>query len=146
MRSRVVDTDPSGRRTMLLVFDTGEEALGGLTEFAAEHGLTGCAFTAIGALREVAVGYWNWDRKDYDRIEIAEQVEVVALTGNVASGPDGRAKVHAHIVVAKRDGTAHGGHLLRGIVRPTLEVVLTELPAHLHRRTDETTGLALLAP
>jgi predicted DNA-binding protein with PD1-like motif len=48
------------------------------------------------------------------------------------------------VVVAKRDGTAHGGHLLHAIVRPTLEVILTESPAWLHREFDEASGLALI--
>jgi hypothetical protein len=29
-------------------------------------------------------------------------------------------------------------------VRPTLELVVTESPAHLHKRKDPTTGLALI--
>jgi predicted DNA-binding protein with PD1-like motif len=47
-------------------------------------------------------------------------------------------------VIGKADGTAHGGHLLEAHVRPTLEVIVTESPAHLHRRSDPETGLALL--
>jgi predicted DNA-binding protein with PD1-like motif len=34
--------------------------------------------------------------------------------------------------------------LLEGHVRPTLEVVVTETPAHLHRRFDPDAGLALI--
>jgi predicted DNA-binding protein with PD1-like motif len=56
----------------------------------------------------------------------------------------GAPKLHAHAVVAKSDGSAHGGHLLQGIVRPTLEVVLSESPAWLHREVDEATGLPLI--
>jgi predicted DNA-binding protein with PD1-like motif len=46
--------------------------------------------------------------------------------------------------VGNRDGAAMGGHLLSGHVRPTLELVVTEAPAHLRRKTDSKTGLALL--
>lgn len=145
MRSRLLSTS-DGRRTMVLVFDVGDEVAAGLTAFATEQSVTGASLTAIGALREVTLGYWNPETREYERIEIGEQVEVVSLVGNIAMGPGGEPKLHAHVVVAMRDGSAHGGHLLRGIVRPTLEVVLTELPAELHRRTDEATGLALLAP
>jgi len=53
-------------------------------------------------------------------------------------------KLHAHVVLGKSDATAHGGHLLEGVVRPTLEVVLTELPRQLHRRLDRESGLALI--
>ena len=74
-----------------------------------------------------------------------EQVEVLSLAGDITSGPEGR-KVHAHVVMGKADGTAHGGHLIEARVRPTLEIVLTEAPRHLHRRFDSTSGLALIDP
>jgi predicted DNA-binding protein with PD1-like motif len=57
---------------------------------------------------------------------------------------DGEPKIHAHVVVGRRDGTALGGHLLDARVRPTLEVVLVETPATLRRTIDKTTGLPLL--
>ena len=133
-----------GRRTFALVFDIGDEIAGGLSAFAREHGVRGAYFTAIGALRDVTLGYWDWDTKDYRRIPLREQVEVLSLAGNVALGPDGAERVHAHVVVGKADGTAHGGHLLEGHVRPTLEVILVESQQQLRRTHDPTTGLALI--
>jgi predicted DNA-binding protein with PD1-like motif len=133
-----------GRRTFAIVFGTGDEVAKGLFGFAHEHGVGGAYFTAIGALREVTLGYWDWTTKDYRRIPVREQVEVLSLAGNVALGPDGVPKVHAHVVVGKADGTAHGGHLLEGHVRPTLEVILVESPRHLRRTHDPETGLALI--
>jgi predicted DNA-binding protein with PD1-like motif len=133
-----------GRRTFAVVFDTGDEVTGGLLDFARRHGIAGAYFTAIGALRDVTLGYWRWETKDYERIPLREQVEVLSLAGNVALAPDGAPKVHAHVVVGKADGTAHGGHLLEGHVRPTLEVMLVESPRHLRRTHDPATGLALL--
>ena len=35
-------------------------------------------------------------------------------------------------------------HLLRGVVRPTLEVVLHRSPEHLRKRHDPASGLALI--
>jgi predicted DNA-binding protein with PD1-like motif len=135
-----------GRRTFAIVFGTGEEVGGGLFAFAHENGIGGAYFTAIGALREVTLGYWDWETKDYRRIPVGEQVEVLSLAGNIALTPDGSTKVHAHVVVGKADGTAHGGHLLEGHVRPTLELILVETPRHLRRTFDPRTGLALLDP
>jgi uncharacterized protein len=133
-----------GRRTFAIVFDTGDEVAAGLLAFAREHEIAGAYFTAIGALRDVTLGYWRWETKHYERIPLREQVEVLSLAGNVALAPDGAPKVHAHVVVGKSDGTAHGGHLLEGHVRPTLEVMLVESPRHLRRTHDPATGLALL--
>ena len=70
---------------------------------------------------------------------------MVSLVGDIAC-KDGAPKVHAHLVVAKRDGSAHGGHLLSARVRPTLELVLVESPARLRRRYDPDSGLALIDP
>lgn len=135
--------DHSGERTFALVFAAGEEVLDGLRDFAGESNLTAAHFTAIGAFRDLLLGFFDPDRKEYLRIPLDEQVEVLSLIGNVAQH-EGKPKVHVHAVVGKRDGTAHGGHLLEAHVRPTLEVIIVESPAHLRRSTDEATGLALL--
>ena len=144
MRSKLLD-EHGGRRTYAVIFDIGEEVSEGLREFAREHRLEGSHFTAIGALRRVVLGFWDWDAKDYERIPLEEQVEVLSLIGNVARSPDGDPRVHAHVVVGRRDGSARGGHLLEAEVRPTLEVILTESPEHLKRRHDARTGLALIS-
>jgi len=133
-----------GRRTLLAVFDIGDEVSEGLLSIASEHEIEGAYFTGIGALSEATLGYWEWESKSYREISVREQLEVLSLTGNVALGPDGETKVHAHIVAGKRDGTAHGGHLLAARVRPTLEVIIVEVPEHLRRRLDAQTGLPLL--
>jgi predicted DNA-binding protein with PD1-like motif len=52
--------------------------------------------------------------------------------------------VHAHVVLGKADATAHGGHLVEGHVRPTLEIIVTETPRHLRRRFDPHSKLALI--
>lgn len=141
MKSKLIHADR--QRTYALVFDIGDEVMEGLHAFAVEHGLTAAQFTGIGALSEVTLGYFDWEQKNYEEIPMAEQVEVLTLAGDVAV-KNGKPQVHAHVAVAKRDGTAHGGHLLRGLVRPTLEVILVESPEHLQKKLDEETGLALI--
>jgi uncharacterized protein len=126
-----------------LVFDKGDEPIAELEGFAREHGVTAASFTGIGAFDDVVLGYFDRGAKEYEEIPVREQVEVLALAGDVAVA-DGEPKVHAHVVVGKRDGTAHGGHLLRGRVWPTLEVVLTESPVELRKAYDPETGLALI--
>ena len=143
MRAKEIESH-DGSRTFAIVFDTGDEVTRGLLEFAKQHAIAGAYFTAIGALRDVTLGYWRWETKQYERIPVREQVEVLSLAGNVALAPDGAPKVHAHVVVGKADGTAHGGHLLDGHVRPTLEVILVESPQYLRRTHDPATGLALI--
>src|SRR5438132_13436046 len=141
MRAKLINE--AAERTFALIFATGEEASSGLLRFAQEHNLTASRFTAIGAFERVTLGYFDWSRKDYDRICIEEQVEVLSLIGDIAL-EGAKPRVHAHVVVGKRDGTAHGGHLLEGYVRPTLEVMLIESPSHLARTYDAASGLAVI--
>jgi uncharacterized protein len=141
MKSKLIHDAP--QRTFAVVFDKGDEVLENLLAFAKERRLSAAEFTGLGALSDAVLGYFDWQKKDYKRILIDEQVEVLNLTGNVALA-DGEPKLHPHIVLGKADGTAHGGHLLEAHVRPTLEVIVTESPAHLQRRSDPETGLALL--
>jgi predicted DNA-binding protein with PD1-like motif len=143
MRSKLIHQ--AAERTWALVFDTGDDVLPGLLAFAREQGLTATRFSAIGAFERLTLGYFDWRAKDYLKIPVDEQVEVVSLIGDIAR--KGREpQVHAHVVVAKRDGSAHGGHLLAAIVRPTLEVMLIESPSYLARRFDAASGLALIDP
>jgi hypothetical protein len=116
-----------------------------LTSFAAEHRLRASHFTAIGAFSSAVVAYFDWTAKEYRHIAIDEQVEVLSLAGDITS-EDGKSKVHAHVVLGKADATAHGGHLINGHTRPTLEIVITETPRHLYRRFDAASGLALIDP
>jgi len=141
MKSKLIHDAPP--RTYAVVFDQGDEVIEQLLAFAREHALSAAEFTGIGALSDAVLGYFDWQKKDYTRIGVNEQVEVLSLTGNIALA-DGEPKLHAHIVLGKADGTAHGGHLLEAHVRPTLELIVTESPRHLERRSDPKTGLALL--
>ncbi|HZO02977.1 MAG TPA: PPC domain-containing DNA-binding protein [Burkholderiales bacterium] len=140
---RVKLLNDNGERVFAVIFETGDDPVTGLTRFAEERGLGASAFTAIGAFSEATLGYFDWDRKDYDRIPVNEQVEVLALVGDIAL-QDRKPKLHAHVVLGRRDGSACGGHLLAARVRPTLEVILTESPVHLRRKHDPASGLALI--
>jgi predicted DNA-binding protein with PD1-like motif len=142
MKSKLI-YEHHGEKTFALIFDTGDEVMSNLVEFAGSNKLGAARLTAIGAFREVTLGYFDWEKKDYKKIPVREQVEVLSLIGDVAL-KDGEPKVHAHVVVGRSDGTTMGGHLIEARVRPTLEVILTESPAHLQKQVDEESGLALI--
>lgn len=130
-------------RNHLLVFQTGDDFLPLLTAFATRNQFEGASFSAIGAFVQSTVAYWNWDTKEYEHIEVGEQVEVLSLSGSIArSGAE--PKLHAHAVLGRRDGSTIGGHLIRGTVRPTLECFVVQYGPRLTRTRDVTTGLWLL--
>jgi hypothetical protein len=143
MKAKQIDTQ-NGSKTFAVIFSIGDEVASGLAEFARQNRLGAAHFTAIGAFRDVTLGYFDWERKDYKKIPLNEQVEVLSLVGDITLDEKGNPKVHAHVVVGRSDGTAHGGHLLAAHVRPTLEVIVVESPQHLQRRHDPESGLALI--
>lgn len=145
MKTKQLDPGP-GQKTYLIVLSPDEEVLPSLNEFARTHGLGAAQFSAIGAFSRATLGYFDWEKKDYLRIEVDEQVEVASLTGDVALGANGAPGLHIHCVLARRDGSTRAGHLLQATARPTLELVLTESPAHLRKRFDPEIGLALIDP
>ena len=143
MQSERLD-DTQGLRTWVLVFATGEEAKNGITSWATQIGTDAAHFTAIGAFQSAKLGWYDLDAKAYVDIDVDEQVEVLTLAGDVSLSPGGEPMVHMHVTCARRDGSTVGGHVQEAFVRPTLEVVVTEVPARLRRRHDEASGLALL--
>ena len=116
-----------------------------LQDFAAKEHLGGAQVTAIGALSSAKLAFFDWGTKQYRPIPVEEQVEVASLIGDIAVGPDGKPSVHVHAVLGRRDGTALAGHLQAGHVRPTLEIIITESPAHLCKVKDAESGLALIS-
>jgi uncharacterized protein len=141
MRWKKIEDEP---KTFVLIFETGEEIANLLQQFAKRQGLGGSSFKAIGALSYAKLGWLNWQTKKYDPAYLLnEQVELLSLIGDIAL-KDGEPQVHAHVVVGRSDGTAHGGHLLEARVRPTCEMILTESPTHLQKKLNPESGIALI--
>ncbi len=143
MHERMLSGD--GERAWVLVPERGADAVSEIEAWAAERGVRAARLTAIGGFERAVLGWFDWDTKDYRRIAVAEQSEVVSLVGDIALAGDD-VTLHAHVVLGRSDGSAVAGHLLEGMIRPTLEVMVVQSPAHLERRHDPETGLALLQP
>lgn len=141
MRWKQIDDKP---KVFALIFETGDEIAAELQRFSKEQQLGGSSFKAIGALSYAKLGWFNWQTKKYqEACVLDEQVELLSLIGDVAL-KDGNPQIHAHVVVGRSDGTAHGGHLIEARVRPTCELILTESPTHLQKQLDPETGIALI--
>jgi uncharacterized protein len=143
MKSKIV-APKADSRTRVIILDTGEEAFAALTRFANETEISSASLTAIGAFESAVVGWFHLGSKSYKQIRVDQQCEVLSAIGDIATGDDGKASLHVHVVLGLSDGTTRGGHLLEGKVRPTLEVVLEEVPAGLRRRKQPDLGISLI--
>jgi predicted DNA-binding protein with PD1-like motif len=136
--------ESDGQRTLAVILELGDEIAASLKEVARDRQINAAQLSAIGALSDAVVAYFDWQTKEYEEIPVNEQVEVAALLGDIALDQKGEPTLHMHVVLGKRDGSAIAGHLAKGDVRPTLEVVITESPGHLRRKHDPQSGLALI--
>jgi predicted DNA-binding protein with PD1-like motif len=82
MKSKLINDGP--QKTYVLVLDKGDEAVGCIEGFARENRIAAAQFTGIGAFGDAVLGFFDWETKDYRRIPVNEQVEVVSLLGDIA--------------------------------------------------------------
>lgn len=161
MRHKLLEHD-DGRRKFVLVLDAGEEAVASIKAFAKQQDLEGATVAGIGAFESCSFGHFNPATKEFTRNDLTAQAEVLALNGNIAGrscqndghedddgdgdDDDGGPHLHLHCVVGLNDASTRGGHLIQGIVCPTMELIIEESPVHLHRGMDRASGLVLLQP
>lgn len=131
------------QKTYAIIMDSGDDVTEQLMAFAKKEKVNASQFTGIGAFSETVTGFFDFSIKDYQKTSFKEQMEVLALTGDISMYGD-EYKIHAHVVLGRKDGTAHGGHLMKGIAHPTLEIILNESPEYLKREMDKDSGIPLI--
>lgn len=144
MKSVLLHED-DGQRTYLLVMDDGDDAVEQVTSFAKANGVNAAGLTAIGACRSATLGYFDPEIGDYRNQKFTEQMEIASFIGDIADDA-GEPALHAHVVLGRKDYSTLSGHVVDLNVFPTMEIVLTEHPAHLRKQLDRTTGLTLISP
>ncbi|RVT95803.1 DUF296 domain-containing protein [Rhodovarius crocodyli] len=143
MHSRLIH-EAQGQRSFAVILEEGDEAMAALRQFSRAHGISAAQVTAIGAFSSAKLAFWNVETKSYLERAFDEQTEVISLLGDIAVDQDEQPVPHLHAVLGRRDFSTVGGHFLAGMVRPTLEVIVTESPAHLRKVMDPEVGLALI--
>jgi predicted DNA-binding protein with PD1-like motif len=143
MKARQIH-ESSGQRTFAVILDAGDEVMAALEEFAAKEGISAAQVSAIGAFSTATLAFWDKHARKYLEIPVTEQVEVLSMLGDVSVTADGKPKIHLHAVLGRPDASTLGGHLIKGTAEPTLEVLVTESPAHLRRVFDPDKGLPLI--
>ena len=127
-------------------FTNGADLLLSLTRFCQKEQIRLGAFSAIGALTGVNLGYYDQDAKKYVNCRtLDKKLEITSCSGNI-SMMDGEIFVHAHICLADHQGTAYGGHLMPGSTIFAVEYCFRELcGGELERIHEPITGLRLWA-
>jgi uncharacterized protein len=145
-RQRLLATREDGTKQYALILSAGDEVLTALTDFGKSQQVGAASFTAIGAVRDPEVAWFDPSRKEYKGMKLSEQVEVLSLVGDIGLDVEGKPVVHAHAVLGRSQGDVFGGHLIGATVSPTLEIFVTVYPHALKKELEPQTGLQLFDP
>jgi predicted DNA-binding protein with PD1-like motif len=120
-----------------------EEVIGALQELCREHGIKAGKFFAIGAAKELKLGWYDVDMKEYTWQEFAEKLEIVSLLGNIACKGD-EVVAHAHGSFSSENMQMVGGHVAKLVVGAACEIMLEKLEGRIEKAYDEQTGLNVM--
>jgi predicted DNA-binding protein with PD1-like motif len=125
-----------------VVLGRGDDVLDCLRQVAREARIRSGAFSGLGAVDGVQLAFWDMDRKQYLRTDLAGDHEIGALVGNITT-LDGEPFVHAHAVVGGRDFAARTGHLMTARCSATVEIFVHDFANDIRRGPDPVVGLNL---
>lgn len=127
----------------LVRLEVGEVLPDALVQFCREQGIPAAVVTGLGALRDVELGYYDLESRDYQRTTLEGSWELLHLFADVATF-DGELFAHTHVVLGGPDFVARGGHLFAGTISVTGELFVRPFAAPIERRRSEEFGLHFL--
>jgi len=121
---------------------SNEDYISSLLKIAKKHNIkAGFILNSIGMLKDIELGFFQ-GKGQYKSNKFKEPMEVTGVQGNFAL-LDNEQKTHLHINLADQDGKVYGGHLEKGTVWVTAEIVILRLEdTKMTRKIESDTGLA----
>lgn len=115
--------------------DPGDEIHRSLRQFAVSEDIQGAEISGIGGLEEVEIGVFVLENKAYESetMRQADTIEVISLNGNLTYKDD-QPFTHLHALVTAKGKPFLGGHLVRGVVKVTMEIWVRQVEVKLERR------------
>ena len=132
-------------KTHFFVLKKGQEVADGILDFCKKREIKSAYFSAIGAVSEAEIAFYDIQKKEYSFKKYEEDLEINSITGNVAVFKN-KPMIHAHGTFSDKNMKTIGGHLKSAIVSGTCETFLAELNETLVRSYDSNTGLNLIKP
>jgi uncharacterized protein len=129
-------------RYLLARLDHGADIIGQISCFAEDESIETGVFSVIGALNRAELSYYDQISLQYSSILIEEPVELVSCSGNISLKGD-QSFIHAHAVLADRNGNVRGGHLSSGTIFAAELHCRELLGSPMKRDHDSITGLNL---
>ena len=115
--------------------ESGEEIQEALRQFAQSVNIKGAFYQGIGVLSQIELAFFRSDTKEYERKFFDAEYEMITFTGNI-SFSSGTPSPHSHVTLGDRNFQTLSGHLVRGVVSVTAEILVIEIDLSLTRKED----------
>jgi len=134
-----MQTKEKGNLIFIRLFP-GENVHSKLIEVCKKHEVeTAVVLSGIGQLKQFQLGYFK-QKGNYVPQDFTKPHELLSLSGNI-SNQGGEYKLHLHAVLGDENKSVIGGHLIKGNVEVTNEIVLLKTDLRITRKLEEVTGL-----
>jgi predicted DNA-binding protein with PD1-like motif len=119
----------------ILRLEIGEEVQEALRQFAETTKIKSAFYQGIGTIHQVELAFFCKDLKGYNKSFFDDSYELILLSGNLTTYED-TIIPHTHVCIGDRNFQTYSGHLVRGIISVTAEIILTPVDLSLTRETD----------
>ena len=125
-----------------VILEPGEKIISSLETLAKNEDLGATMITGIGAIKNVEVGFYHLEEREYLRKEFTKgDFELLSLNGNT-SLKDGNPYVHIHTCFSDESFQVFGGHLFEAETAVTAEIFLLPMDEQKYmRELDPRVGL-----
>lgn len=117
----------------ILRLDQGEDLIAKLRQFCEEKSLYAGLLWGLGAVRDVVLGYYDLEKKGYQKWEFQESLEICSLTGSISELKE-KPFIHMHAVLGDHEGRTYGGHLFKATISIVGEFFILPFPKKVIRQ------------
>ena len=128
------------QNVIALRLDKGDDITESVYKVAEIENIRFAKVSGIGATDNFTVGVFDIAKKEYEKYDFCSNHEINTLTGNITE-KDGKPYIHLHITATGKGCKVVGGHLIKGIISLTGEIIITVFDGKVSREFDETLGI-----
>lgn len=128
--------------TFIIRLIRGEEVVSSINHFCKQNKIKNAVFWGIGSIEDVTLAHYKVNNKKFSEKKFNGIFEIVSLMGNVSLF-ENKPLVHPHISISDEEMNVFGGHLNKGMVSATVEIVLEVLDSAHNKKMDDEIGLRL---
>ena len=119
-----------------------EEIMESLKKLCLDEDIRLGSISGLGAAKEVEIGLFNTETKEYKTTVMQGMFEITSLIGNITR-KENEVYLHCHINFSDASLNTFGGHLVKAVISATGEIIITKIDGEVNRRFDEEIGLNL---